>query len=148
MSEELKAKVKRAWEAAYTQGNLDALDDVIGPNIVRHQPPFPDIVGLGALKKFIADARAAYPDCQLTVTKVIAEGDWLATQWIFEGTQIGVSPATGAPPTGKHAKLAGCSMVHGEGGKSVEEWVQGDWLGFLQQLGVIPTLGQAQQVGA
>jgi predicted ester cyclase len=141
MSEDLKAKTKRAWEDAYNQGNLDALDEVVGPNYVRHQPPFPDIVGLGALKKFVADGRAAYPDCQLTIAKIIIEGDWLATQWTFEGTQTGVSPATGAPPTGKHAKLDGCSMGRVEGGKSVEEWALEDWLGFLQQLGVVPKLG-------
>jgi predicted ester cyclase len=141
MSEELKVNLKRAWEAAYNQGNLDALDDVISPNYVRHQPPFPDIVGLGAMKTLIADARTAYPDCQLTVTKIIVEGDWLASQWIFEGTQTGVSPATGALPTGKYAKLDGCSMVRVEGGKSVEEWGLGNWLGFLQQLGVVPKLG-------
>jgi predicted ester cyclase len=141
MAEELKAKTKRAWEDAYNQGNFDALDEVVGSNYVRHQPPFPDIAGLAALKEFIADGRAAYPDCQLTLGKMIAEGDWLATLWTFEGTQTGVSPATGASPTGKHAKLDGCSMIRVEGGKSVEEWAVGDWLGFLQQLGVVPKLG-------
>jgi len=141
MSEEVKVTTKRAWEDAYNQGNLDALDEVVGPNYVRHQPPFPDIVGLGALKKFVADGRAAYPDCQLMIAKIIIEGDWSASLWTFEGTQTGVSPATGAPPTGKHAKLDGCTMSRVEGGKSVEEWALGDWLGFLQQLGVVAKLG-------
>lgn len=141
MSEELKTKLKWAWEDAYNQGNLDALDEVIDRNYVRHQPPFLDIAGLGALKKFIADGRASYPDCQLTLAQMIAEGDWLATLWTFEGTQTGVSPATGALPTGKHAKLNGCSMSRVAGGNIVEEWALGDWLGFLQQLGVVPKLG-------
>jgi hypothetical protein len=46
-----------------------------------------------------------------------------------------------AHTTGKHGKLNGCTMARVEGGKIVEEWVLQDWLGFLQQLGVIPKLG-------
>jgi predicted ester cyclase len=140
MSEELKAKLKRAWEDALNQGNLDALDEIIGPNYVRHQPPFPDIVGHEALRNYLADVRASYPDCQFTIAKIISEGDWSAILWTLEGTQTGVSPTSGAPPTGKHATMNGCSMDRWEGGKAVESWVLGDFLGFLQQLGLIPKL--------
>ena len=140
MSEELKAKVKRVWEDTINHGNLDALDEIIGPNYVRHQPPFPDMVGPAALKTYLADSRTAYPDCHFTIAKIISEGGWTALRWTLAGTQTGVSPTTGAPPSGKHATMNGCTMSRIEGGKIVEEWVLGDFLGFLQQLGVVPQL--------
>ena len=137
MSAELKAKIKRLWEEAFNQGKVDGLDEILAPDYVRHQPPFPDYVGREALKDFVSDCRTSYPDVHLTVDKVIIEGDWTASLWIYEGTQSGVSPTTGAPPTNKYVKFRGCNMVHWEGGKGVEDWNHGDYLGLLQQLGIV-----------
>jgi predicted ester cyclase len=141
MPEELKAKIKRVWEEAFNQGKMDGLDEIVAPNCVRHKPPFPDIVGREALKNFIADCRTSYPDVQLTIDKVIIEGDWTASLWTYKGTQSGVSPTTGAPPTNKYVEITGCTMARWEGGKSIEEWEHGDYLGLLQQLGVVPKSG-------
>lgn len=138
MSEELKAKIKRVWEEAFNQGKMEGLDDLVAPNWVRHKPPFPDIVGLDDLKKFIADCRTSYPDVHLTIDKVIIEGDWIASLWIYEGTQSGVSPTTGAPPSNKRIKIRGCDIGRWEGGKAVEDWNHGDWLDLMHQLGVVP----------
>jgi predicted ester cyclase len=138
MSEELKTKIKRAWEEAFNQGKMDGWDELAAPNYARHKPPFPDIVGLDASKNFIADCRSSYPDVRFTIDKIIIEGDWSASQWTYEGTQSGISPTTGAPPSNKHVKISGCNMVRWKGGKAVEEWEHGDYLGLLHQLGVVP----------
>lgn len=45
------------------------------------------------------------------------------------------------PPTGKEVTLKGCIVVHVRDGKIVEEFEYSDYLGFLQQLGVVPPLG-------
>ena len=39
------------------------------------------------------------------------------------------------------SKHKGCIAVHLAGGKIVEEFEYSDYLGFLQQLGVVPPLG-------
>jgi predicted ester cyclase len=137
MSAELKAKIKRAWEEAYNQGKVDGLDEILAPDYVRHKPPFADFVGLEALKSFITDTRTSYPDAKLTIDELIVEGDWHATLWTFEGTQSGVSPTTGAPPSNKYVKFRGCDMNRWEGGKTVESWELGDYLGLMEQLGVV-----------
>lgn len=141
MSEELKAKLKQVWEDAFNQGNLDALDELVGSSYVRHQPPGPDVFGRDGLKNYVRNVRTSFPDGQLRFSKIIVEGDWSAMLWTYEGTQTGVSPNTGAQPTGKHATQQGCTMARAEGCKIVEEWVLADLLGFMQQLGVIPKLG-------
>jgi predicted ester cyclase len=48
---------------------------------------------------------------------------------------------TGAPPCGKHVTMTGCNIAHWRGTKVIEEWEHGDYLGVLQQIGVIPPLG-------
>ena len=138
MSESLKVKQKQAWYEAWNQGNVDALDEVLAPNYVRHKPPFADIDGLEAQKAFIKETRASYPDAKVTFQQQVIEGDWIATMWAWEGTQRGVSPITGTPPSNKYVKFQGCSLVRMAGGKEVEEWEFGDYLGLMQQLGVVP----------
>ena len=52
MSEENKAIVRRQEEELFTQGNLDAADEVYAPDYVGHDPSNPeDIRGLEAAKQ-------------------------------------------------------------------------------------------------
>jgi predicted ester cyclase len=53
----------------------------------------------------------------------------------------GTSPSLPIPPTGKEVALQGCTVVHVKDGKVSEEWEYSDYLGFLQQLGVVSPLG-------
>jgi predicted ester cyclase len=50
-------------------------------------------------------------------------------------------PSGTLPPTGKKVTVRGISICRVAGGKLVEERVEGDWLGLLQQLGAIPMPG-------
>ena len=56
--EENKAIVRRQEEEIFTQGNLDAADEIYAPNYVGHDPASPeDIQGLEAAKQAAADYR-------------------------------------------------------------------------------------------
>ena len=46
-------------------------------------------------------------------------------------------------PTGKQITVTGIEIFHFANGKVVEEWVNGDDLGLLQQLGIVHASGQA-----
>ena len=105
------------------------------------QPPFPDANGLEAVKQSIAATRLAYSDIQATFTEWIAEGDVIAYRYTMRMKHTGVSPTLPIPPTGKEVTLEGCIVVHIKDGKVIEEWEYSDYLGFLQQLGVVPALG-------
>ena len=66
------------------------------------------------------------------------------TRWTFRGTNTGdiVTPMH-IPATGKQVTVTGITITRFAGGKGVENWPQGDIMGFMQQLGVIPVPGQA-----
>ncbi len=66
----------------------------------------------------------------------MAEGDKVTCRYTFSGTHRG--PLMGIPPTGKAATIGGISILRFDGDKCVERWTQTDFLGLMQQLGVIP----------
>jgi predicted ester cyclase len=83
--------------------------------------------------------RNAYPDFHATIEHVVAEGDKVAVRASFTGTHKGKLP--GIPPTGKDMTWTCTTISRCASGKIVEEVADGNMLGFLQQLGVVPSLG-------
>ena len=138
---ELEAKIQWAIEEAWYKGNVDAFDEVYAADYVWHRPPFPDVSGVVALKQSTADTRLAYSDLQVTFAEWIAEGDAIAYRATLRMKHTGVSPTLPIPPTGKEVTLQSCIVAHVKDGKIIEEYEYSDYLGFLQQLGVVPALG-------
>jgi predicted ester cyclase len=138
---ELEAKIQRVSEEAWYNGNVDGLAEVYAADYVSHRPPFQDARGLEAVKQYLADTRLAYSDMQATYTEWIAQGDAIAYRYTMRMKHTGVSPSLPVPPTGKELTLEGCVVVRVKDGKVIEEWEYSDYLGFLQQLGIVPSLG-------
>lgn len=143
LSEERKAKIRRYIEEIWNKGNVGALDEFYATEVVRHHPPLPEIEGLDAYKQYATDLFNAYSDIQLTVGEIIVEGNTSATQFTFGATHTGQTPLSSIPPTGKRVRFSGCNVNHWAGDKVVEEWVYADFLGLMQQLGVVPAPGQS-----
>ena len=49
----------------------------------------------------------------------------------------------GIPPTGKQAIASAVQIVQIADGMIVEDWLDGDKLGLLQQLGILPSFAGA-----
>ena len=95
-------------------------------------------------KRWITETHKAFPDIHFTMEDLVAEGDQVAVRWTDRGTNTGdlVTPMP-LLATGKQVTGSGIAIGRFAGGKVLEIWNQGDTMGFLQQLGVIPTPGQA-----
>lgn len=138
-TEDLKTKIRRAWDEAFHKGNVNALDEIVAPELVNHQPPGPDTKGLTAYKQMVTDLRKAFSDIKFTFDEIIVEGEVNATRWTFQGTHVGQLAAMAPiPPTGKRVTMTGIAFVHTVNGKAVELWQYIDMPGFMQQLGVSP----------
>ncbi len=85
--------------------------------------------------------RNAYSDLQVTYDEMVSEGNSIAYRYTIQGKHTGRSPSLPIPPTGKDVKLMGCVVVHVEDDKIIEEFEYSDYLGFLQQLALVPPLG-------
>jgi predicted ester cyclase len=136
-AEENKANARRIFEGI-NQGNLAVIDELCAPTFVSHSPPT-TTHGPEAYKQSFSIGLTAFPDSHFTIEDQLAEGDKVATRYTFSGTHQG--EFMGIPPTGKHVTFTGISISHWVDGKLVENWINSDTLGYLQQLGVIPSLG-------
>src|SRR5215471_2005480 len=142
-TEENKALVRRAIEEVWNQGNVALLDELDDANLIHHDPDFPNIRTREDYTQWVIETRNAFPDLHLTIEDLVAEGDQVVTRWTFRGTNTGalVTPMP-LPATGRQVTVTGITISHSAGGKFLENWQQGDTLGFLQQLGLIPAPGQ------
>jgi steroid delta-isomerase-like uncharacterized protein len=141
MSEENKALARRSWEEIVNQQNLDAIDELYAPDFVWHEPEG-DIRGSEQAKQFVTTYLSAFPDLNVTVEDVIAEGDKVVSRVRFRGTHQG--ELTGIAPTQRQVEFEDITIHRIEGGKIVEEWERYDNLGIMQQLGVAPEAGQPE----
>ena len=144
--EENKAIIRRMTEEFYNQGNVDSADQFFAETYMHHDPASPHIRDRDGLKEMVRGFRAGCPDLHITIDQLLAEGDTVTKRWIFHATQSG--DLTGLPPTGKRITMSGLELFRLSDGKIVECWLGYDNLSLMQQLGVIPTVEQAQQVGA
>ena len=133
-----KALVHRVFEEGINQNNARLIDEAIGATYVNHNMPTPAL-GPEGFRQIIGMFQAGFPDMKVTVEDAIAEGNKVATRGYFTGTHRGAF--MGIPATGKTIKVSYSDVWRVENGKLVENWVQMDQLGIMQQLGVIPTPG-------
>jgi len=114
---------------------------VLTPDTIDHNPSPGQGPGLEGVKQVFKEFVAAFPDFQLTVEDMIAEGDKVASRLTLRATHRG--EFQGVPATGKQVTQTGIDIVRIAGGKVVERWSEFDNLGLLQQLGAVPQPGQS-----
>ena len=140
-TEDNKTNVRRFIEEGWNQGNTAVFDELFAADYLGHDPNGP-LHGPEGFKQYFATYRSAFPDTHLTIEDQIAEGDKVVTRWTATGTHQG--PLMGIVPSGKHVTITGITITRIASGKAVEDWVNFDTLGMLQQIGAIPAPGQAR----
>lgn len=141
-AEENKALVRRALEEHFNQGNLDLAEEIFAPDYVNHDPATPDFgSGPEAANQAARLYRGAFPDAQITVEDQIAEGDKVATRWSARGTHQG--ELAGVPASGNRVEITGIQIDRIAEGKIAEGWINYDAMGMMQQIGAIPSPGEA-----
>ena len=137
-TENNKIIVRRVFEEGINQKNTAVYDEIIAPGYVNHNFPAPTS-GPEGMKQVIGLFQAGFPDLRVIVEDVVAEADKVATRGYFTGTHRG--EFNGIPATGKAVKVTYSDTWRVEGNRLVENWVQMDLMGLMQQLGVIPAPG-------
>ncbi len=139
--EQNRTNFRRIPEEIFNKGNLALADELFAADYIEHVPLPPGWPsGVEGFKQFVTMLRAAFPDFHYTVEDGIAEGDKVVGRITAHGTHKG--EFMGIPPTGKQATWTEIHIGRYAGGKLVEHWFNGDQLGMLQQLGVVPAPGQ------
>jgi predicted ester cyclase len=132
-AEETKAVSNRVAEAI-SRGDLDALDELMAPDIAR------------GYKEGIAEVRRAFPNYHGTNEIQIAEGDMVANHFVFYGTHRG--EFMGIAPTGREVRFTGLTIDRVVDGKIVENWIEGDLEDLLQQIGAVVRAEASEEAGS
>lgn len=100
----------------------------------------PDEVGA-----FHAVLWEAFPDIELTVTRIVEDGSTVVMQGAVHGTHRGTfhTPGGDIPPTGQHVDLPYSEHYEVEAGLIVSARLIFDRLELLEQLGVAPAPAHA-----
>ena len=139
IAEANKAVVRRYLEELFG-GNVDVLDEVIGPEFFAGRPPDPaGLTGAARYKAGFGLIRRAFPDMRMSIDALIAEGDLVALHITVRGTHLG--EFRGLAPTGKQVTWTATAFRRVRDGKLVESFGAWDWLGLLEQLGATVTVG-------
>jgi predicted SnoaL-like aldol condensation-catalyzing enzyme len=123
-----KELADRLTNEVFNNGNLDALDDFVAEDFVRHNPPSTDpplIEGRDAMKEYVAGLHSTYPDFHVEVGFRLAEGDLVAASWTVTGTHA---------ESGVAVEIPGLTISRCQDGKVAEEWLSWDTLGLENQL--------------
>jgi steroid delta-isomerase-like uncharacterized protein len=140
--EENKALVRRCIDEM-DKGNWAIFDELLAADYVYHIPGSPKPLTREETKRFTRMLRAAFPDGRITVEDMIAEGDKVVTRYTSSATHKG--DFMGIPATGKKVVVKGIVISRVVEGKIVEDWEEFDGIGFLQQLDVIPPIGEPEK---
>jgi len=133
VSEDNKVVVRRLFEDCFNCHNANVYPEFYADVVFRASL-------IGELRnhahlQFLLTLFSAFPDGHWTLNEQIAEGDKVVSRWTLTGTHMGTF--LGIAPTGRYVISRGVSIHRLAAGKIVEEWMEWDTLGIMQQLGEI-----------
>lgn len=139
MSTEANKAIVRRYRQAHNSNDLSALDEVMAPTFVAHEM-LPDVPRTPDGAKMLHQGTVAvFPDVQVRTDALLAEDDKVVEQWTMTAHHTGAPFFIGnIPPSGNKIEVTGITTYRIADGKIVETWSNMDFVGVLQQVGVIP----------
>src|ERR1700674_3544519 len=121
MSEENKALVRRWFEEVWNKGRSDAIDEMFAADGIAHglaDDEGNSLRGPGGFKPFHEVFRGAFPDIEVVVEEVLAEGDLVAARCSVRGKHTG--DHLGIAASNAPVEFTGMTIARIKDGKIVE----------------------------
>ncbi len=135
-----KALVRRVY-VAFSGGDPDDLDAVVAEDFAHHPLSPGEQPGRDGFKGVVGVFRTIFPDFDVTLEDVVAEGDRVAIRGVARGTHEG--DLLGIPATGVPVTFGVADVYRLADGEIKEGWHQEDFLSIFQQIGAYPPLDQS-----
>lgn len=134
-TDENKATARRFYEQLDSSG-AETVPPEVSPAIIVHQAGAPGPLDLAAFLQFGRAFYHAFPGLRHEIEDQVAEGDRVVTRLTARGTHQ--HPFQGIPATGRQVAIPAISIQRLADGQIVEQWIELDAMGLMQQLGVMP----------
>ena len=134
-----KALVQRWFDDVWNKGREATIDELFAPDGVGYGlgDTGTPIRGPEQFKPFVRNMRASFPDLQITIEDLLADGDKVVARIVLRATHQGGS--LGIAPTGRQVRVEGIVVVRITNGQIVEGWNVWDQLGLMRQIGALPS---------
>ena len=136
MSAADEAVVRRYYEQMCNERKNDLAAELFTPGHEMHDPQVPAGKGPDGMAQTIAVYQENV-EGHWEIEDIFSTNDRVTVRWTGSGTHVG--EVNGVPATGKKVSVDAISIHRMADGKIAETWEVWDTLGFLQQLGVVPT---------
>ncbi len=133
MTKEQNVAAQQRMGEAINAGDLDALDEVMSPDVVDHDPAPDQPAGTQGFKEFFTTMRTAFPDLHVDVEHLVADDENVAFAYRITGTHQG--EFQGIAPTGQRVDARGVQISRFVDGRITERWGSSDEAGIIKQLG-------------
>jgi steroid delta-isomerase-like uncharacterized protein len=135
--EENKALVRRWFEEVWNQGRAEAIDEMFAADGIAHglsDDPEKPLKGGGDFKPFHEIFRGAFPNIEVVVEDMIAEGDKVAARCSVRGKHTG--DHLGVAASNAPVDFTGIAIVRIKDGKIVEALNNFDFMRMNRQIGI------------
>ena len=139
MTTDAKQFVENLW-AAWNSHDWEKTSLFYTDDCVMEDLPSRICHGKRELAAYYNDLLIGYPDLNFAAKSCFSSGNQIATEWMMSGTHTGNSPRFKA--TGKRFSIPGVSILEIQGGKITRETDYWNMYSLLQQLGIMPSMGQ------
>lgn len=136
--EDNKALLRRWFDEVWNKGRAEAIDEMFAADGVAHglsDDPEHPIRGGGGFKPFHQTFRGAFPDIEIVVEDMIAEGDKVVARCSVRGKHAGDN--LGIAASNAPVEFTGIAIVQIRNGKIVEAWNNFDFMRMNKQIGAI-----------
>lgn len=142
MGVEENLKVRRSMDELWNTGNFKDFWAAHAENVEVSTTYLPTPTrGLEAHRADVEKLIAAFPDMKTKISMLFGQGDWVAAEYVMEGTHTGALALPGGPTvpaTNKHVRVPVVELCKMENGKFTEERVHLDLASLMVQLGLVP----------
>jgi steroid delta-isomerase-like uncharacterized protein len=128
--------VRRLFDDVLNTGNVELVDDILAPGYLNHFGGMPP-ADRDTFKRLLPLYPASFANFHMDIEDLIAEGDRVTVRFTMHGTHE--AEFMGVPPTHRQISMGGMAFFRIADGKIVEEYINEDLLGMMQQLTTPPT---------
>ena len=132
-----KALVQRWFNEVWNKGRVEAIDEMLAADGVAHgltEDAENPMKGPADFKPFHETFRGAFPDIEVIVEDMIAEGDKVAARCAVRGKHSGEH--LGVAASNAPVDFTGVAIVRIKDGKIIEAWNNFDFMKMNKQIGV------------